>query len=153
MKDKRNGKGNTVFTTAEFVREANKCDRRGSWNGARHAVNCPSATNPHAKGCICVKPVHSADVVRVIWDGVSHERLLYDAGRPHALFTFPRPYPKEPPYVPMSEYMRRISVASCGVSLWPKAPHENRNGNTHGLPAFDWTQPIRVRKTRKEQMP
>ena len=119
-------KGNTVFSTAVFVREANKFDRRGSWNGAHHAVNCPAFAVPGAKGCLCVKPVKSADVVRVTWDGAPHERLLYDAGRPHAMFTFPRPYPPAPKYMPMNEYMHRISVASCGVDLWPKGWRKTR---------------------------
>ena len=149
MKKNGNGKGKTVFTTAEFVRQANKFDRRGSWNGARHAINCPAFTNPHAKGCICVKVVRNADVVRVTWDGVSHERLLYDGGKPHALFTFPRPYPKEPPYIPMLEYMRRISVASCGVNLLPKNGHGANGSPAQPLPKFAWVQVPKVSKRRK----
>lgn len=96
-------KGNIVFSTAEFVRKANELDRRGCWNGAK--------------------------VVRVTWAGVSHERLLYDAGRQHAMFSFPKPYPPTPRYVPMQEYMHRISVGSCGVDLWPKDWRKQHNGN------------------------
>ena len=126
---KRSDRGKTVHTVAEFVREANKADRRGSWNGATHGVACPSYTDKR-KVCICVRPRKQADVVRVTWDGESHERLLYDAGKPHRFFPFPRPYPKEPPYVPMLDYLHKISMQSCGVDTWPKGWKKNGHGHT-----------------------
>lgn len=98
-------KGNTVFTTAEFVRDATAEDFPGGWEEY---------------------PLWSAKVIRV---RDSHERLLYEVESRTPLFSFPRPYPPAPRYIPMDEYMYRISVASCGVDLWPKGWRKQSGGN------------------------
>ena len=118
---KRNGNGKTVHTVAVFIRDTTKEDFGG-------------------------KTTYWGSVVRV---RDSHERLLYEIEKKTPLFSFPRPYPPAPKYVEMPEYMRRISVSSCGVNTLPNGKH---NGNGHPaqpLPAFAWVQVPMVSKRRK----
>jgi hypothetical protein len=113
--------GQTIHTVAEFVREATYRDRHPERSFPRHGTKYISAMVDSINRLPNKSHLDRARVVRISWNGTSHERLLYEVGHRKSCFCMPQPYSRRIPPPPNDlEVAHRISVQSCGVDLWPR---------------------------------